>query len=120
MLGPDGVVQQRIIPLGLEPDLRGADYPLSEALPERLAGRPFGAGFTGLALSGDSKHVYALLAPGFEDAQSVTGGTALALYVFSLEEGRTVGAALYPIAAEAGERVVDEIVPVGAGCVSCH
>lgn len=57
----DGRVQERLVPVGLEGDLAGADYEVTGSLPAILRKRAVNRGFESVALSPDERFLYALV-----------------------------------------------------------
>jgi hypothetical protein len=110
LVSAKGMVERRLAPLGLENDLRGADYEIEPALPGYLAGRRIGDGFAGLGLSADGALVYAA----FSNAlPGLAGETHVPVFYLDKALKGVVGGAIYPLEPGDGARRLSEIAPLG-------
>jgi hypothetical protein len=116
LIGADGKVIRRIVPRGLEDDLAPADYPVEGLLPAALSRRPFGAGFSGLALSPDGSRLIAAMDRPIPPAAAGRGsGRLVRMLAVDPATGAPLASYAYPL--DGPEGGVGELFADAAGAL---
>lgn len=86
-VGSDGTIIERLVPDGLQKDLKGASYPVRGVLPEILKKRKLNRGIEAVAVSPDEKILYFILQSPLANPDSTAYKKSRNVRIFKMDLG---------------------------------